>query len=226
LQTKRIYDITPFTLLDYPGKTACIAWFAGCNMRCAYCYNPQIVLGKGTLSDSDLLHFLSRRKGLLDAVVLSGGECTTYGQLPHLLGQIKEMGFLTKIDTNGLNTRMLQHIVAAGLADYIALDFKAPDQKFSSITGTGLFNKFTATLHYLLGTGLPFEVRTTVHTDLLTEDDINHMSHYLYEAGYRGTFFVQPFRKGSLTLSPIASYPRNLNPALLQQAPLKLEIRN
>ncbi|HJR99561.1 MAG TPA: 4Fe-4S cluster-binding domain-containing protein, partial [Flavobacterium sp.] len=72
---KIISNITPFTLLDYPDKSSCILWYAGCNMRCLYCYNPEIVLGKGTISFSEVLLFLKTRIGLLNAVVFSGGEC-------------------------------------------------------------------------------------------------------------------------------------------------------
>lgn len=94
LNKKIIYNISPFTLLDFPDKTACILWFAGCNMRCAYCYNPDIVLGKGKKTIKEALNFIKTRKGLLDGVVLSGGECTLYKELPEIAREIKKMGFL------------------------------------------------------------------------------------------------------------------------------------
>jgi pyruvate formate lyase activating enzyme len=94
--TKPVYSITPFTLLDYPHKTACILWFAGCNMKCVYCYNPDIVFGKGKISISEVLNFLNRRKSLLDGVVLSGGECTSHKNIRQLLQEIKKLGFLVK----------------------------------------------------------------------------------------------------------------------------------
>jgi len=90
---KPIYSITPFTLLDYPNKSACILWFAGCNMRCIYCYNPEIVLGKGTLSLEKVLDFLNSRKELLDAVVFSGGECLLHNNILSFIKTVKEMGF-------------------------------------------------------------------------------------------------------------------------------------
>ena len=71
-----LYSLTPFTTLDYPDKTACIAWFAGCNMRCAYCYNVPIVTGAGQISYAEFIKFLDKRKGKLSGVVFSGGECT------------------------------------------------------------------------------------------------------------------------------------------------------
>ena len=86
---------------DFPDSTACILWVAGCNMRCGYCHNPQIVLGKGVLSEADVLNFLHRRKGLLDGVVLSGGEATAWPGLIAFTTRVKAMGFAVKLDTNG-----------------------------------------------------------------------------------------------------------------------------
>ena len=79
--SKLIHSITPFTLLDFPNKTACIVWFAGCNMKCSYCYNPEVVFGKAKLSVEDLMVFLHKRIGLIDGIVLSGGECTLYKEI-------------------------------------------------------------------------------------------------------------------------------------------------
>ncbi|MDR0762368.1 MAG: radical SAM protein, partial [Campylobacteraceae bacterium] len=98
---KPIFDITPFTMLDYPEHLSCIVWFAGCNMRCSYCYNPHIVLGEGNIGIDELLNFLRTRAGRLEGVVLSGGECTLYPELPKLCREIKELGFKIKLDTNG-----------------------------------------------------------------------------------------------------------------------------
>ena len=85
-----IYSITPFTLLDYPHQSACILWFAGCNMRCLYCYNPEIVLGKGKLTFQDALDFLHTRKNLLDAVVFSGGECLLHKNCLEFIATVKK----------------------------------------------------------------------------------------------------------------------------------------
>ena len=88
---KAIHSITPFTLLDFPDKTACILWFSGCNMKCDYCYNPEIVFGKGQVSFSEIFSFLKLRKNLLDAVVLSGGECLIHQNILPLIQTIKEI---------------------------------------------------------------------------------------------------------------------------------------
>ena len=159
--------ITPFTLLDYPHKSACILWFAGCNMRCLYCYNPEIVLGKGTLSFEKILSFLHTRKNLLDAVVFSGGECLLHKKIIPLITEVKKMGFLVKVDTNGSSPEVMQNLINKDLIDYIALDFKGPKSKFQAITLSDLYDSFEKTLDLILLAKIPFEVRTTYHSDLL-----------------------------------------------------------
>ena len=105
---KPIYDITSYTLVDYPNHSSCVVWFSGCNLKCQYCYNPEILpFNSGTKSVEDLLNFLDTRIGLLDAVVLSGGEATSFKDLLILCRQIKEKGFKIKLDTNGTNPDMI-----------------------------------------------------------------------------------------------------------------------
>jgi len=104
----RIYDITPFTLLDYPDEVACIVWMSGCNLRCVYCHNPDIVLGRGDKEQAELFVFLKARQGKLTSVVFSGGEATFCPILPDLVRKTKEMGFKTKLDTNGGNPKVIR----------------------------------------------------------------------------------------------------------------------
>lgn len=190
---KPIFDITPFTLLDYPDKIACLVWFAGCNMRCGYCYNPQIVTGKGTIGYDELLEFLGSRKGILEGVVLSGGECTLHNRLIWLVNEIKKMGFLIKIDTNGSRPETIRRLVTLGLVDYIALDFKAMPNKFQIITGTNLFENFEHSLRFLIASGQKHEVRTTVHSELITPKDFKAMVGYLEMMNYTGPYYIQQF---------------------------------
>lgn len=198
-----IYNITPFTLLDYPDKVACIIWLAGCNMRCVYCYNPDIVLGKGAINFEKVLEFLKARRGILDGVVLSGGECTMHSKIIWLIKEIKSMGFLIKIDTNGSRPLMIEHLVNLGLVDYIALDFKAMPNRFEEITGSDLFENFEHTLSFLITSAQKFEVRTTVHSDLIRERDLEHMMRYLSLMKYKGTYYIQQFVNGVPTLGDI-----------------------
>ena len=198
-----IYSITPFTLLDYPGTTACIIWFAGCNMKCLYCYNPDIVTGKGKLGYDEALEFLNRRKNLLDGVVLSGGECTLHKKFPDFVAAIKKLGFKVKIDTNGSTPETMAYLAKARLVDYVALDFKAMSYSFGTITQSNLFKKFEDTLEMLIEGNIGFEVRTTVHTDLIIRHDLENMLRYLEAKGYKGNYYIQPFRNGAATLYPL-----------------------
>lgn len=189
-----IYNITPFTMLDFPDKTACIIWFTGCNMRCGYCHNPQIVKGKGKHSLEKLMQFLKKRQGLLDGVVLSGGEASSYPDIMPLIKEIKSMGYEIKLDTNGLKPGHVQQLCDDGLIDYIALDYKAPPEKFKKVTGVEKYKDFEQTLKILTSQSkIPFEVRTTVHTDLLDENDINHIIDDLNTRNYTGTYYIQNF---------------------------------
>ncbi|PWA07173.1 anaerobic ribonucleoside-triphosphate reductase activating protein [Flavobacterium psychrotolerans] len=208
---KPIYSLTPFTLLDYPHKSACILWFAGCNMRCLYCYNPEIVLGKGTISFEKVLAFLLTRKNLLDAVVFSGGECLLHKNIQELIASVKKMGFLVKIDTNGSKPKILQELIDQYLIDYVALDFKALPSHFEKITVSELFQPFQKSLHLLLESQVPFEVRTTVHSDLICEKEIRLMIDYLENNNYIGDYYLQYFVNGVTTIEKLGYSFRELD---------------
>ncbi len=210
-----VYSVTPFTMLDFPGKTACIVWFSGCNMRCGYCHNPQIVRGKGHGTAEDVLSFLKKRQGLLDGVVLSGGEASLYPGIPDVIRQVRALGYSIKLDTNGLRPDIIGNFLDAGLLDYIALDYKAPPEKFSKVTGVSKFSSFSETLSMLCEQKkIPFEVRTTVHTDLLDERDINDIISDLDQRNYNGAYYIQNFRadndRPTLKFMPIQSRILNI----------------
>jgi len=198
-----IYSITPFTLLDYEHHSACILWFTGCNMRCLYCYNPEIVLGKGSISFEKTLSFLKSRINLLDGVVFSGGECLLHKNILELIQEVKKMGFKVKIDTNGSKPEILEKLIQNQLIDYVALDFKALPTTFEKITQSSLFESFEQSFHVLLQYQLPFEVRTTVHSDLLKEKDIREMIDYLENHDYTGNYYLQHFVNDVQTLEKL-----------------------
>lgn len=194
--TLPIYDITPFTMLDFPERTACIIWLAGCNMRCQYCHNPDIVRGgKGKKTVSEVLEFLKTRQGLLDGVVLSGGEATLYPALLDLARQIKAMGFEIKLDTNGTRPVMLRELMEEGLLDYVAMDLKATPANCRAVTGRSGMEDTLRSLQLLCAQdSVRFEIRTTLHSALHSADDLDWMVEALNAAGYRGTYYLQPFR--------------------------------
>jgi pyruvate formate lyase activating enzyme len=190
---KPLYDITPFTALDYPDHLATIFWFAKCNMHCAYCYNKDIVFGEGKISPEEALAFLESRIGLLEAVVLSGGEATLYDALVEFCQKLKQLKFKLKLHTNGVNFDTIHALVENDLVDYIALDYKAPKEKYFEITKDKHFDIFSKTLNFLIQKQFPFEVRTTVHSDLLRVEEINRIIKDLLKRGYSGTYYLQPF---------------------------------
>jgi pyruvate formate lyase activating enzyme len=222
---KPIFDITPFTMLDYPNHLACIVWFAGCNMRCSYCYNPHIVLGKGKKSEKELLEFLRKRVGYLEGVVLSGGECTLYKKLDDLCVKIKELGFKIKLDTNGSNPNVLQRLIEQNLIDFVSLDFKAPKTLFKNITFSNFYDTVIGSLRILQSSGILFEVRTTVHVDILNEEAINEISDVLLENGYGGIYYLQRYLHVEQTLGKTRSPARILDKNLLSNK-IKIEFRN
>jgi len=223
--SKPIYSLTPFTLLDYPHKSACILWFAGCNMRCLYCYNPEIVLGKGSLSFEKILSFLNSRKNLLDAVVFSGGECLLHKKIISFIAEVKKMGFLIKIDTNGSSPKAMQELLNQEIIDYIALDYKAPKSKFQAITQSDLYDPFEKTLDLILQAKIPFEVRTTFHSDLLTKDDLAKMVAFLESKNYVGNYYIQYFKNNVETLSKLERSDNRINWEKLSTPTIKIILR-
>lgn len=201
--TDSIYHITPFTVLDFPHKTACIIWFAGCNMRCKYCYNPDIVRGKGTISFEDAFKWISSRKGFLDGVVLSGGECLMHKNIESFIRNLKDHDFLIKVDTNGSYPLRLKSMVQNQLINYIALDFKALPNHFYRLTQSNLFNKFQQSLDFLIKNTVKFEVRTTVHSKLIQRQDLIQMIRYLETRNYSGTYYLQNFYNNCQTLGEL-----------------------
>lgn len=172
-------------------------------MRCLYCYNPEIVLGKGSIAFTNVIAFLKTRIGLLDAVVFSGGECLIHKTILEHIKIVKEMGFRVKIDTNGSSPKVLKQLLENNMIDYVALDFKALPAKFETITKSNLFAEFEESFTLLKSSNLPFEIRTTYHSELCTNDELSEMQNYLEKNNYLGNFYVQNFINGSDTLSPL-----------------------
>jgi len=212
-----LYDITAFTLLDFPDIPAAIVWFAGCNLRCLYCYNPDIVLGEGRISIEQALSILAKRVGFLEGVVLSGGECTLYSDLIPFCLSIKEMGYKIKMDTNGMRPDVIRQLLEKNLLDYVALDYKAPDSKMNDICGGGSEKRFWQSFDTLQSFNVSFEVRTTFHPDLLSEEEIITMSNKLKAMGYQNPFYVQLFRESVETLGMVDAPMRLVDIELLSQ---------
>lgn len=194
-------------------------------MRCVYCYNPDIVLGKGRLSIAEALTFLRSRRGLLQGVVLSGGECTLHPTIFPLLETTKEYGFDVKIDTNGSRPKVLEALIARQLVDYIALDFKALKHRYQAITKSGLFPEFAKSLFLLNRSNVPFEVRTTVHSDLISRDDLQAMVSFLQRVDYRGPYYIQRFVNDVPILGRLSRSLKNERLSTLSTDQIQIVIR-
>lgn len=206
-----IYDLTKFTTTDYADHLSCIVWFAKCNMRCLYCYNDALVYSNyGKYTVNDLLNFLSNRRGLLECVVLSGGEATL-NNLTLICKKIKELGYKIKLDTNGLNPNQLKSLIQNHLIDFVALDYKAPQSKFEKITQTKRYDDFETSLRYLIESNCEFEVRTTYHSKLITIEDINEIIHHLCSLGYKNSYYIQNFLETETNIGDIHSESDNLD---------------
>ena len=134
-------DIAGFqknSFVDYPGKIAAVVFCGGCNFNCWYCHNRHILHGYAVIDENEVFGFLEKRRGQIDAVVFSGGEATLQRDLCEKMKRVKDMGYLVKLDTNGSGPKALASVLSQGLADYIAMDVKAPFDKYKSVTGTDI----------------------------------------------------------------------------------------
>lgn len=225
LNQKIIYDLTKFTTTDYEGHLSCVLWFIGCNFRCLYCYNEDIVFAKkGNYSSIDILKFLKSRVGLLDAVVLCGGEATIHNLVP-ICKEIKKLGFKIKLDTNGTNLRLIKELIDSKLIDYIAFDFKALEDNFFKIIQSYAYKKVIETLRYLIKIDFDFELRTTINTNLLDEKDINEMINIISSLGYKKTYYLQNFLETSSNIGDIKK-GRDINKKLIDSKNLVIKYRN
>jgi len=187
-------------------------------MRCDFCYNKDIVFAKeGKYSYADVLEFLKTRVNLLDAVVLSGGEATSH-ELKEFCTRIKELGFLIKLDTNGTNYNSVEELLKLNLLDYVALDYKAPEDKFIQITHSNRYDDFSSTLNLLIQTDIEFEVRTTLHSDLLSVDDINTIINDLIFRGYDNRYYIQNFLLTEDNIGNIQRASESFNKSKLSKA--------
>jgi len=173
----RIGGIQRFTLIDFPGKVACIVFTQGCNFRCPYCYNRSLVLPEDfeePIPEDVFFRFLRSRKGLLDGVVITGGEPTVQEDLLDFMEKMKSMGFLVKLDTNGSHPEIIKEAVEKELVDYIAMDVKAPLRKYREVIRVEDFDvgNIVRSIHLIMSSGVDYEFRTTVVREQLTPEDI------------------------------------------------------
>jgi pyruvate formate lyase activating enzyme len=163
------------TLIDYPGAVACMVYTIGCNFRCPYCHNPELVdeTVETRISEKDFFDFLDARKRMLEGVVITGGEPTMHADLPDFMKKVRGRGFLVKLDTNGTNPSMLERAIQEDLVNYVAMDIKAPLHSYSQTVARPVdVQAIRQSIDILRSSPVDYEFRTTVIKSLLSPQDI------------------------------------------------------
>lgn len=190
-----------FSLIDYPGKVSAIIFTKGCNFRCPYCHNPELVVSdeKDLIKGDYIFSFLRERKGKLDGVVLTGGEPTLQSDLIDFLREIKDLGFLIKLDTNGSNPEIIEELLEEKILDYIAMDIKANLEKYNGVTRSNIdIGKIKKSVEIIMHSGIDYEFRTTIVKSQLTKEDILEIGELIRSAKL---YVLQEF-KATKTLDP------------------------
>lgn len=200
-----ISGVQTLTLLDYPGKVAAILFTAGCNMRCGYCHNPELVLPERIKCRTDfipnqaVLNFLRTRQGFLEGLVISGGEPTLQPDLITFMREVKALGFLIKLDTNGTNPELLSRALEGGLIDFFAMDIKASPDRYDNLTATkNNFDKIEISRDLIMSSGIDYEFRTTLIKGYHKKQDLLAMANFCRNAK---AYALQNFRPDK-TLDP------------------------
>ena len=190
----KIHGLQKMTLLDYPGKVACTVFLGGCDFRCPFCHNFELVDGSAPalMEEEQLFDFLKKRQGLLDGVAVTGGEPCLHKDLPDLLEKIKEMGYAVKLDTNGNHPELLRRILTKKLADYVAVDIKNSPAKYALTIGRSEFDlsRVLESVSMLMSGDTDYEFRTTVVREFHEEDDFRQIGGMI--AGAK-RYFLQSF---------------------------------
>ena len=174
----RVGGLEKFTLIDFPDTVACIVYTIGCNFRCPYCHNPELVdeTVEYEMTEQDVYHFLETRKGKLDGVVITGGEPTMHDDLLEVMRKIKNMGFLVKLDSNGTNPKMLQRAIDQGVVDYIAMDIKSPLASYDRTVARPVdVQAIKKSIGILMRSSVPYEFRTTLIKSLVSPSDLEEI---------------------------------------------------
>ena len=196
----KIVGIQKMTLLDYPGRVACTVFLGGCNFRCPFCHNSELLDGTAqpVMTEQELLAFLEKRKGMLDGVCITGGEPTLQKDLPELLTKIKALGYAIKLDTNGYRPEILKALAGQGLVDYVAMDIKNSPHRYAETAGVAQLEiaLIEESMAYLLSGAVDYEFRTTVVRPLHDTQAMEDIAKWITKISPKKKakrFFVQPF---------------------------------
>lgn len=211
------------TLLDYPGHVACTVFTGGCNFRCPYCHNSELLDMDlpSEFTEEEIFMFLQRRKGVLEGVVISGGEPTLQPDLPRFIRDIKEQtGLEIKLDTNGTAPDMLRELLGEGLLDFVSMDIKSGPggyTKAAGITNSGILRRIEESRDLLINGDIPYEFRTTVVDGIHTAEDFREIGPFI--KGCR-SYFLQAYKESSTVLDLSAGFGTPKKEELLSYAEL------
>ena len=202
-----IQGLNKTTLLDFPGHVAATVFTPGCNMRCPFCHNADMV--NGTLADigvETILTFLEKRKKVLQGVCITGGEPTLQKELPEFIKRIKELGLLVKLDTNGTNPQMLKSLYIDGLLDYVAMDIKNSYEKYKLTAGTQnvSLDIIRESIFLIQNSEIPYEFRTTVVREFHEPEDIEAICREIHGAE---AYYLQSYTDSDNILSGEIFHP-------------------
>lgn len=181
------------SLIDFPDKIAAIVFTQGCNFKCGYCHNPELVTEpiQAQFDEHEILNFLNTRINKLDGVVITGGEPTLQNDLKRFISKIKSLDFAVKLDTNGTNPMLLDEFVTENLIDYIAMDIKGPIKKYNEITQMSVdINNILKSIKIILNSKIDHEFRTTVVSEQLNSIDFDEIGIMIQGAE---KYFLQKF---------------------------------
>mgnify|MGYP003331500117 CR=1 FL=1 len=182
--------IEPFTLIDFPGKVSCVLFTFGCNFKCGYCHNPELVKPKkhefsrkNIIAEDNIMRFLEQRREFLDGVVICGGEPTIQPGIIDFLQKIKSKNFAIKLDTNGFKPEILKIILAKELIDYIAMDIKASKELYDVICGVNIdFTKIELSKNLIMNSGIDYHFRTTVIKGVHNQSEVRNIAKFCQNA--------------------------------------------
>lgn len=197
----KICGLQKTTLLDFPGHVAATVFTGGCNFRCPFCQNSEIIPfnTEADYTDDEVLSFLKKRTGILEGICITGGEPTLQPDLEDFIRQVKNMGFLVKLDTNGYQTAVLKRLAEGGLLDYVAMDIKAGPQNYAAVAGLPAIDMgpVNESISFLLSGTVPFEFRTTVVKGLHTDADFQAIGPWIKGCSQ---YFLQNFKDSEYVL--------------------------
>jgi pyruvate formate lyase activating enzyme len=205
----KIGGLTKTTLLDYPGHVAATIFTYGCDFRCPFCHNSDLVTGNlldsELLSEKEITDFLVKRKNVLTGLCISGGEPTMQPDLADFIRMVKKLGYLVKLDTSGCRPEVLERLLKEGLLDYIAMDIKNTKEKYNLACGLKniSFENIEASVEIIRQSGITHEFRTTLVKELHTKDDLIVIGKWLNNSDW----YLQPFEdNGKILKKGYSSY--------------------